>query len=267
MKYLQTGTFFGETNTTIKFAGLTLTDTEYTHPKVDWHYHENAYFTFILQGKLIEGNKKESYNCSAGSLLFHSWQEPHYNIKPEGYTRGFHLEFDENYFENLDFDTSHFQGSFKIENPDIKILLYKILRETKIYDRLTLISIQTILFDIFGKMILVAQSSSDKKPQWVKKIKEILHENYVETLSLEFLAKEANIHPIHLSRAFSKHFHCTLGEYVRKIRIEKSLSLLSDKRLSLAEIAFNCGFADQSHFGRSFKGINGVSPSEYRKLI
>lgn len=91
MKYLQTGQFHGQTNKTILLNGLTLTDTEYTHDKVDWHYHENAYFTFILQGNLIEGNRNEVYNCSAGSLLFHNWQEPHYNIKPDGFTRAFTL--------------------------------------------------------------------------------------------------------------------------------------------------------------------------------
>ena len=62
MNLLRTGHFFGETNRRICLDGITLTDTEYTHERVDWHYHENAYFTFILQGKLIEGNKKESYN-------------------------------------------------------------------------------------------------------------------------------------------------------------------------------------------------------------
>lgn len=94
MRHLQTGQFYGQTNTIHNFEGITLTDTEYTHEKVDWHYHENAYFTFILQGNLIEGNKREIYKCSAGTLLFHNWHESHYNIKPKGFTRGFHVEID-----------------------------------------------------------------------------------------------------------------------------------------------------------------------------
>jgi AraC family transcriptional regulator len=51
------------------------------------------------------------------------------------------------------------------------------------------------------------------------------------------------------------------------MRIEKSLSLLPDKNLSLTEIAFDCGFADQSHFLRCFKQITGNTPSAYRKLL
>jgi AraC family transcriptional regulator len=49
MKHLQTGQFHEQTNKTSHLNGVTLTDTEYTLEKVDWHYHENAYFTFILQ--------------------------------------------------------------------------------------------------------------------------------------------------------------------------------------------------------------------------
>lgn len=59
MVKLTNGQFFGQTNDTTYLNGVTLTDTEYTHEKVDWHYHENAYFTLILEGRVIEGNKKE----------------------------------------------------------------------------------------------------------------------------------------------------------------------------------------------------------------
>jgi transcriptional regulator GlxA family with amidase domain len=94
-----------------------------------------------------------------------------------------------------------------------------------------------------------------------------LRDSYAEKLSLRNLSNELNIHPVHLSRGFPKYFRCTFGEYVRKIRVEKSLSLLPNKNLSLTEIAFNCGFADQSHFLRCFKQINGITPSDYRKLL
>jgi AraC family transcriptional regulator len=264
---MRAGRFFGETNRIIHLDGITLTDTEYTHEYVDWHYHENAYFTFILQGKLIEGNKRESHRCSAGNLLFHSWQEPHYNVKPEGYARGFHIEFDKNCLDDFSFDINDLQGSFSIENPDIKFLLYKIFRETKICDRATSASIQMLLLEILARMLRLNRIEYRKTPAWTKKLKEILHGDYAENLSLKKLSGELNIHPVHLSRDFSKYFQCTFGEYLRKVRVEKSLSFLPNKNLSLTEIAFRCGFADQSHFLRSFKQINGVKPSEYRKLL
>jgi AraC-like DNA-binding protein len=57
-----------------------------------------------------------------------------------------------------------------------------------------------------------------------------------------------------------------LGEYIRKLKIEKSLIFLH-KNDSLSEIAFDCGFADQSHFIRCFKENIGITPLKYRKIL
>ena len=59
MVTLLKGQFYGQTNITAEILRIRLTDTEYTHDSVDWHYQENAYFTLVLQGRMIEGNKKE----------------------------------------------------------------------------------------------------------------------------------------------------------------------------------------------------------------
>lgn len=267
MKQLQTGEFFGLTNQTIHLDGITLTDTEYTHDRVDWHYHENAYFTFILQGNVIEGNKKEVYNCDTGSLLFHNWQDPHYNIKPEGYTRGFQIELKNAWLYTLDFNIDQLQGSMKIANVDIKFLLYKIFKETKIEDNTTALSIQSLLLQSLSEMFRKSQLAIDKNPAWVQSIKEILFYGFSENLTLDYLSKTLDIHPVHLSRDFSKYFNCNLGDYVRKLKIERSYSLLSEQQLSLTEIAYGCGFSDQSHFNRCFKSVSGMSPSNFRKII
>lgn len=267
MKYLRTANFFGETNQTVRLKGITLTDTEYTHEYVDWHYHENAYFTFILQGDLIEGNKKEVYNCSAGELLFHNWQESHYNIKPKGFTRGFHIELQHELFDELELDISNLRGSFKVENPDVKLLAYRIFQETKSNDNVAAVSIEEFLLKALGQLLRIEKDSRNSKPLWVKRLREILHDKYAESYSLKELSKELDIHPVHLSRDFSKYFYCNLGEYIRKIRLEKALALLSNKQIPLTQIAFDCGFADQSHFARCFKALKGINPSKFRKFF
>lgn len=267
MKNLLTGQFYGQTNEKIHLDGITLTDTEYTHQKVDWHYHENAYFTFILQGNVIEGNKKEVYNCTPGTLLFHNWQDPHYNIKPSGFTRGFHIELEKKWADNFDFSLNNIQGSINVSNPDLKLLLYKIFKETKIDDNTTPLSIQGLLLKTLSEMVNSEEESIKHRPLWVNKIKELLHDQVSEKFSLNELSSTLDIHPVHLSRGFSKYFDCNLGDYVRKLKVEKSLSLLPNKKMSLTDIAFECGFSDQSHFTRNFKEINGVNPSEYRKLL
>lgn len=267
MKQLQTGEFHGITNKTVHLDGIVLTDTEYTRHRVDWHYHENAYFTFILEGNVIEGNRKEVYNCSAGSLLFHNWQEAHYNIKPEGFTRGFHIEVKNDWFKQFSYDIAALQGSINISDPAAKFLFYKMFRETKTGDNVSALSVQSLLLQVFSQLVQGNENKQSSKPLWAGKIKEILHDEVYKSHTLHSLGKTLDIHPVHLSRYFPKYFHCGLGEYIRKLRVERSLSLLVNKQLSLTEIAFECGFADQSHFNRCFKDIMQASPSAFRKLM
>lgn len=154
-----------------------------------------------------------------------------------------------------------------IQSPHLKLLLYKIFKETKINDETASLSLHSLVLQLLDQMLHDTNNSVKKNPLWVTKIKEILHETFSEKLTLTNLSNSLNIHPVHLSRDFPKHFHCGLGHYIRKLKIQKSLSLLSGKNSSLSAITFECGFADQSHFNRCFKDIMGVTPFTYKKLL
>ena len=266
MKRLARGEFFGQTNHTIHLDGLTLTDTVYTHDRVDWHYHEQAYFTFILEGAVIEGNKNETYECQPGSLLFHNWQEAHYNIKPPGFTRGFHLEIERGWFRDLGLEEPE-QGSVRLDDPSMKLGMYRMAAEARNFTVHSGVSIQTLLVDLLSQMQGGSGLRLYKNPSWVGQLKQILHDAPDETHSLAMLSGILRIHPVHLSRDFPKYFHCTLGEYLRKLKIARAMVLLADKDCSLTTIAFDCGFADQSHFIRCFRQLNGMTPSGYRRLL
>lgn len=265
MNFLKTGQFFGKTNQNLKFEGLRITDTVYTHDYVDWHYHEFPYFTFLLNGGLTEINKKETYHCQAGDLIFHNWDEPHANIKPGGFSRGFHLEVESAFLQHYGFDLAHFQGNQKIKNTDMVLLMYRILKESKVNDAFSPIAIQTLLIDLLNQHRVFTKSG--KKPGWVLKIDEILHEQPIFNLNLSTLAQELNIHPVHLSRDFPRYFGSTLGEYLRKIRVQKALSLMFDAHTSLTDVAYAAGFSDQSHFIRCFKAVQHLTPKKYRSLF
>ena len=267
MTNLTTGQFYGKTNELLQVEGLTLTDTEYTHDWVDWHFHENAYFTFILEGCVLEGNKKETYYCSAGSLLFHNWQEAHYNKKPPGFTRGFHIELDPNWLNSLDLDIGRIQGSLNVVNPQLKVLLYKIVKESKFEDTTRYIAIQSLLIEAISSLVGYEKDAYRRPPSWVIQLRDVLHDTPLENWTLPALAQTVGVHPVHLSRSFTHYFNCTLSHYIRSIKIQRSLSLLPQKSLSLTDIALECGFADQSHFIRCFKAIYQTKPSAYRTIL
>lgn len=265
MNKLKSGEFYGAHYQKSSFENIIITDTEYTHSKVDWHYHENPYFTYLLQGKLFEANKKESYYLEPGSLLFHNWQDAHYNIKPDEFTRGFHIELNEDWFSNYDIKTTDFEGSINLRSPLIKNLMNKVFVESKIDDQYSNLSIETSLIEIF-KSVKETNGKSLKRPVWVKKLQELLLEEDID-YSLKNLSSILDIHPVHLSREFNRYFGTTLGNYIRLLKLNKAFYLLTSNKFSMTEICFKCGFFDQSHFISTFKSIYKTTPSNVLKQI
>lgn len=257
--------YYGVHKQTSLFDKLVITDTEYTHEHVDWHYHENAYFTYLIQGQLFEANKKEAYTLSPRSLLFHNWQDSHYNIRQSAFARGFHIELEKEWFEGHHLAHSCFQGSLKLDHPLFQSLFDRIYRESKINDTHTLLSVESLLLQVFSSMVAIQQNNSSKKPAWVGKIKDILHHEEEEKLSLSYLSGELDIHPVHLSTEFPRYFRLTLGDYIRRLKVERAIPWLRNPAPSLSSIAYACGFADQSHFIRTFKWVYGITPLAYRK--
>jgi len=262
MNELKSGEFFGSHYQKLNFEGFTITDTEYTHRKVDWHFHENPYFTYLLQGKLYEANKKEEYYLESGSLLFHNWQDAHYNTKPKDYTRGFHIEFNSEWFLKHGIASMDFEGSLSLKNPIIKSLMNKVFLETKINDPSSQLSIELLMIEIFDKIKTQEADKFTKKPGWVKKLQELLLDTETD-YTLAALSKELNIHPVHLSRGFHKYFGITLGQYVRRLKVNKAIMLMSSNQFSMTEICYQCGFYDQSHFISNFKSIYHTTPSSF----
>jgi len=127
---------------------------------------------------------------------------------------------------------------------------------------------ENLLLDVYQKFLHEQKGKS--MPEWARELKEIIQDQ-IETnlaLSLKEVSESLNVHPSYLSREFSKYFdNLSFGEYIRKLRIEKSIELLKDSKHSLAEIAYLTGFSDQSHFARIFKKQTGQSPLTYRKNL
>ncbi len=128
--------------------------------------------------------------------------------------------------------------------------------------------VEQMLLEVFNKYI--KQNQSKKAPEWAKELKEMIQDQLDTnmTLSLQQVSNELEINPAYLSREFSKHFdNLSFGDYIRKLRIEKAIHLMTTTIYSLTEIAYLTGFSDQSHFTRIFKKQTGQNPSAYKKSI
>lgn len=104
-------------------------------------------------------------------------------------------------------------------------------------------------------------------PPWLEPVASSIHERMGESLRTGDLAAEVGVHPVHLARTFRRHYGCTIGEYARRLRIERARHALIDGDRSISAIALSNGFSDQAHFTRRFKEIVGMPPGEYRRRI
>jgi AraC family transcriptional regulator len=110
-------------------------------------------------------------------------------------------------------------------------------------------------------------SVSRMPPRWMARVTDFLHDRYQEHISLGEIASTVGVHPVHLARQFRRYEGCTIGEYIRRLRIELACRKLRVSNESLSAIAAGVGFADQSHFSRIFKNIVGITPAQYRASL
>ena len=103
-------------------------------------------------------------------------------------------------------------------------------------------------------------------PRWLTQAQELIHQHFAEKLSLRVIAEVVQIHPSHLARTFRKYHGCSIGEYVRRLRIEYAAQEVLKSASSLSDISLAAGFSDQSHFTHEFKRHLRTTPAEYKKL-
>jgi AraC family transcriptional regulator len=106
-----------------------------------------------------------------------------------------------------------------------------------------------------------------KRQLRLDRVLELLHQSFPALPPLGTLAKAVEIHPVYLATIFRKAHGCTIGEYVRSVRIKYACSRMVSSNDPLVQIALESGFADQTHFSRSFRRVTGMAPAFYRRTF
>jgi AraC family transcriptional regulator len=115
-------------------------------------------------------------------------------------------------------------------------------------------------------LALVSRDSrgADRAPAWIETAEELLRARIGDCVRLSELAAELDVPPVQMARAFRARHGLSVGEYGRRLRVEWAAAEISRGDRSLAEIAAEAGFADQSHFTRLFRRYVGTTPGRYR---
>ncbi|PZP42833.1 MAG: AraC family transcriptional regulator [Pseudopedobacter saltans] len=268
MNIIEQGKHFGENKDQLVVNEIIFNKaTVFPSFEIPWHYHENAYFLYNISGFLNEVTKQKTLNISPGTLLFHHSQEPHYNEKIDKEFDFFHVELTPTWFKKYDVPQNIVEGSIELKEPTLKKVFSKLYIETSIRDNATEIAVDSLVLQAFSEIVRFQENENKIKPTWIKKAVEIINDEKYENLSLNGLATELNLHPVYLSRKFPEYFNLGFGEYMREKKIERATAILQSQSMNNAEIAYTCGFSDESHFLKTFKAKFGITPHQFRKII
>lgn len=133
--------------------------------------------------------------------------------------------------------------------------------------------LKPIDFDAFGEVIegLVKKVMENPNRQVVlsdtlKKIVDYVNKNLSdEDMRLTLLAENMNMNPNYISQLFKKELGCGYHAYLNQVRVEKAKKYLRQTNEPISVVAELVGFSDYRIFTKIFKGIVGVTPSQFRK--
>jgi AraC family transcriptional regulator len=231
---------------------------------VPQHQHELAYVTLILQGDYLEGEEGKLDELQPLTATFNPAGVEHSTtIGPSG-ASFFTIEFRNEYLQALDLRlpqrTTLDRSMGAMLWPGLR--LYSAFK-TRTADGLV---VEAHVLEMLGA-IAGRQPSEKAIPCWFGRVKERLHAGFRDRLRMRDLAREAGVHPVHLARVFRRFEKRTPGEYQQRLQVRAACELLRDPDWSLAAIAAECGFADQSHFTRVFRRMAGTTPARFRQLV
>ena len=228
------------------------------------HLHDYAYISFLLCGSYTERGIFQSYNCSAGSVIFHPAGEEHSDRFNRFGGRLLNLQLDPNWLARLAVSTCMDLRETTVLSPPC----FRFGLELHAgFDSLPLERVDDLTIELISHVASVRQPRTP--PKWFRDSLEIVETSVqnCQSLSLREIARRCEIHPVHLSRCYRKFVGINFSRYVIQRRIKKAFQILLETDMAIVDVAFDCGFADHAHFCRTFRSAIGFTPTEFRARL
>ena len=100
-----------------------------------------------------------------------------------------------------------------------------------------------------------------------KSVLDFVAQNYGKSILVEDLARESALSPSHFAQLFKRTIGLSPMQFVMIYRVEQARKKLAQSDTPLIDIALSCGFADQAHFSRQFKQVQGETLTQYRSRV
>ena len=251
----------------LKLSGLTLTETLHAPgSSIPPHVHDAASICFTLTGQGVETIDGRRVAMHPGGVIMRAPKIVHSDQYGAVPLRGLMIELDRKWLETCRHFLSVFENYRHFPNGAVSALALRIYRESRIKDTVAPIIVEGLMLEMLGHASRSLIKTPVRPPGWLMQARDLLHGRFNDSLNLVEIANLVGVHPTHLARTFKKHYRTTVGEYLRRLRLDWAIRRLSETEDSITEIALAAGFYDQSHFSHLFKQHTGFTPAEFRAL-
>jgi len=230
------------------------------------HAHKRPILAVILDGSWDEVIAGRVHQCLPGYVQVEPAEERHTNRFHDAGARVLVVEPDPARADLFGPCARFLERAACFEDWGVAALARRVATEISNPDDLSGLAIEGPTLELLAQAARRgrARDRRGEAPPWFHRVRDRLHAEFRRAPSLAQLADTAGVHPMHLTRVFRHLTGMSIGTYVRRLRLDWSAEQLTSVDASLAEIALRSGFADQSHFTRSFRRYTGLTPRLYR---
>lgn len=248
--------------------------------KMHTHYHDCHQIMLILKGRIEICVNDAKYTAGPGNLVLLGRCENHsiQSLLPE-YER-YVLRIsplagssENRIYSLLSNRPSGFHNILDVSArlPEFTQLFAQITKEhssrEKLADEMLQLSVNELLIHIYRLIPEDSYFLEEENFEMVSDLQRRFENHCQEAYTLDALAKEYNVSVSQLSHQFKKITGSSVMGYLLSCRLATAKNLLAQTNLNVGEIVEKCGFSDCSNFSRTFKHMNGMSPTEFRNSV
>jgi AraC family transcriptional regulator len=228
------------------------------------HWHEHAWLCFALQGGYTETRSSKARECRPSTLFFHPGDYAHSSCQ-HGAGRCFNLDIGPQWVERVREYGVVLDEPVDFQGGRLAGLAVRLFDEFHLTDGASGLAIEGLTLELLAGISRCPIGAAERqRPRWLGQVYELLTERFTENLTPNEIAALVGVHPVHLARVFRQYYHCSAGDYVRRLRLEFATRELCASDTPLLEIALAAGYCDQSRFSKTFKRHTGMSPARFR---
>jgi AraC family transcriptional regulator len=253
----------------MKIGGLSLS--RFSQPperRLPWHEHDDASICFVASGGYSERIGSRASDCPPHAMVFKPAGVRHADQFGRVGATCLLIEITQRRMDTIGPCAAVTHQLNVLRNARLSALGHQIHGEFLAGDPFSALAIEGLVLEVLVEGSRTRRDApTSRPPRWLRQARDLIQESSSEPITLSTIARAIDVHPAHLARTFRKHYRRSVGDYVRRLRLERAARLLAEPDVSVAQISSRTGFFDQSHFARVFKRHTGLTPIQFRTAL